>query len=238
VVGFVVLVERGERRIPVHYAKRILGRRVVGSQATHIPIKINSAGVIPVIFASAVLSVPHGVTQLPALQSIPWLGPWLAGILPLLKRGEPMYYLLFAAAVIVFSFVYVSIIFNPNEAADNLRRFGGFIAGTRPGRETAAHFDQVLTRLTSIGAAYLVLICLIPDVMLFGVKLQHLGLIGNWADSHLPRFLLDGMNVNLAFGGTSLLIVVGVAMDFINQIEAQLVMRHYETFSVRGRQRA
>jgi preprotein translocase subunit SecY len=215
VVALVVLVERGERRIPIQYAKRVLGRRVLGSNATHIPIKVNSAGVIPVIFASSVL-----------------------GMLPFLKRGEPLYYLLFAAAVTVFSFLYVSIVFNPNDAADNLRKYGGFIAGTRPGRETARQFDEVLSRLTMIGAAYLVLLCVIPDVMLFGVKLQHLWLVGNWADSHLPRILLEGMNVNFGFGGTSLLIVVGVAMDFINQIEAQMTMRHYENFSPRTRRRA
>jgi preprotein translocase subunit SecY len=238
VVAFVVLVERGERRIPIHYAKRILGRRVVGSQATHIPIRVNSAGVVPVIFASAMLTIPQSLSQIPGVQHIPWIGPFLAGALPLLRHGEPLYYLVFAVAVVLFSFVYVSIIFNPNEAADNLRRYGGFIAGHRPGRETARHFDDVLTRLTYIGAAYLVLLCLIPDVMLFGIKLQHLVLIGNWIDLHAPSFLLHGMNVNFAFGGTSLLIVVGVAMDFINQIEAQLIMRHYETFTPRGRRRA
>jgi preprotein translocase subunit SecY len=238
VVAFVVLVERGERRIPIQYAKRILGRRVLDSHATHIPIKVNSAGVVPVIFASAMLTIPQSIAQLPGLQSIPWLGSWLSGTLPLLKHGEPLYYLAFAVAVTLFSFVYLSIIFNPNEAADNLRRHGGFIAGTRPGRETAELFDEVLTRLTVIGAAYLVLLFLIPDIMLFGIKLQHLRFAGDWMDSHLPRFLLEGMNVNFAFGGTSLLIVVGVAMDLINQIEAQLIMRHYETFTPRRRRRA
>jgi preprotein translocase subunit SecY len=149
-----------------------------------------------------------------------------------------LYYLLFAVAVTLFSFVYVSIIFNPNEAADNLRRYGGYLPGTRPGQETARHFDAVLTRLTLIGAIYLVILCLIPDCMLFGIKLQHLPFVGNWMDSHAPTFLLWGMNVNFAFGGTSLLIVIGVAMDLINQIEAQLIMRHYETFTPRGRRRA
>ncbi|HEY3837475.1 MAG TPA: preprotein translocase subunit SecY [Bryobacteraceae bacterium] len=224
VVAFVVLVERGERRIPVQYAKRVLGRRVLGSQATHIPVKVNSAGVVPVIFASAILAVPQSL-------------PWLSGV-TFWRRGEPFYYLVFAAAVILFSFLYVSIIFNPYEAADNLRRYGGFIAGTRPGRETVRHFDAILTRLTMIGAAYLVLLCLIPDVMLFGVKLQHLWLVGDWMDTHLPRMLLDGMNVHFVFGGTTLLIVVGVAMDLINQVEAQLIMRHYETFTPRTRRRA
>lgn len=238
VVALVVLVERGERRIPIQYAKRVLGRSVVGGQASHIPIKVNSAGVIPVIFASSILTIPQGLAQLPAIKAIPWFGSVLSGALALLRHGEPLYYLFFAVAVALFSFVYVSIIFNPNEAADNLRRYGGFIPGLRPGRETAARFDQVLTRLTVIGSAYLVLLCLIPDIMLFGIKLQHLLFVGNWADTHLPRFLLDGMNVNFAFGGTSLLIVVGVAMDLINQMEAQLIMRHYETFTPRNRRRA
>jgi preprotein translocase subunit SecY len=238
VVAFVVLVERAERRIPIQYAKRVQGRRVLGGHATHIPVKVNSAGVVPVIFASSMLTIPQSVAQLAGIKSIPVIGSWLADVLPLLKHGEPLYYLLFAVAVTVFSFLYVSIIFNPNEAADNLRRYGGFIAGTRPGRETSGHLDEVLTRLTLIGAVYLVLLCLIPDVMLFGIKLQHLHFVGNWMDSHLPRILLEGMNVNFAFGGTSLLIVVGVAMDLINQIEAQLIMRHYETFTARGRRRA
>ncbi len=239
VVALVVLVERGEHRIPVQYAKRILGRRILGSQATHIPIvKVNSAGVVPVIFASAVLTIPQSLAQLPGIRSIPSLGPGLAGVLALLKHGEPLYYLLFAVAVTLFSFLYVSIIFNPYETADNLRRFGGYIPAIRPGRETAGHFDEVLTRLTVIGAIYLVLLCLIPDVMLFGIKLQHLWRVGNWMDTHLPRILLEGMNVNFTFGGTSLLIVVGVAMDLINQIEAQLIMRHYATFTPRSRRRA
>jgi preprotein translocase subunit SecY len=199
---------------------------------------VNSAGVIPVIFASAMLTFPQGIAQIPGFQNIPWLGPSLTALLPLMRHGEPLYYVLFAVAVILFSFVYVSIVFNPNEAADNLRKHGGFMAGKRPGRETARQFDDVLTRLTMIGAIYLVLLCLVPDLMLFGVKLQHLPFAGNWADTHLPRFLLDGMNVNFAFGGTSLLIVVGVAMDLINQIEAQMAMRHYETFTPRSRRRA
>ena len=221
VVSLVILVEKGERRIPVQYAKRILGRRILGGNMTHIPMKVNAAGVVPVIFASAMLTIPQSFLQIASL-----------------KHGEPLYYLVFAVAVTLFCFVYVSIIFNPNEAADNLRRYGGFIAGKRPGRETARHFDGILTRLTLIGAAYLVVLCLIPEIMLSGIKLQHLPLAGNWMDAHVTRLLLDGMNVNFAFGGTSLLIVVGVAMDLINQVEAQLIMRHYETATPRSRRRA
>jgi len=234
VVAFVVLVERAERRVPVQYAKRVLGRRVLAGHATHLPIKVNSAGVVPVIFASSMLSLPQSLAQSTGIQHV----PWLAGILPLLQHGEPLYYLLFAVAVTLFTFLYVSIAFNPYETADNLRRFGGYVPGIRPGSETARQFDAILVRLTLVGAAYLILLCLIPDLMLFGIKLQHLPLVGNWLDARLPRLLLDGMNVNFAFGGTSLLIVVGVAMDLINQIEAQLVMRHYQDFQPRGRRRA
>ena len=230
VVAFVVLVERGERRVPIQYAKRILGRRMLGGHGTHIPIKVNCAGVVPVIFASAALALPQSMAGMAGARSVPWLGR----VFGMVRHGEPLYYLLFAAAVTGFCFLYVSIIFNPREAADNLRKYGGFIAGKRPGSETAGHLDHVLTRLTLIGAAYLVTLCLIPEVLLSGIKLQHLWLVGDWMDAHLSRYLLDGMGVNFGFGGTSLLIVVGVAMDLVNQIEAQLIMRHYETFTPRA----
>jgi preprotein translocase subunit SecY len=132
----------------------------------------------------------------------------------------------------------VSIIFNPNEAADNMRKYGGFIPGIRPGRNTAEYMNTILTKITVVGAIYLSILCLIPDVLMVGVHLQHLPLIGNWVDSSFTsmhmRFLLDGLGVQFYFGGTSLLIVVGVAMDTINQIEAQLIMRHYEGFTPRS----
>jgi len=145
---------------------------------------------------------------------------------------------LFVAAIIFFCFFYVSIIFNPNEAADNMRKYGGFIPGIRPGRNTADYMNEILTKITVVGGLYLSILCLIPDLMISGIKLQHLALIGNWIDRvftnlHL-RFLLEGLNVQFYFGGTSLLIVVGVAMDTINQIEAQLIMRHYEGFTPRS----
>ena len=147
---------------------------------------------------------------------------------------EPLFYLLFAAAVIFFCYFYVSIVFNPSEAADNLRKSGGFVAGLRPGSETARYFDSTLSRLTLMGGIYLAALCLIPDIMLTGIHLQHIPLIGNFFDKYSPRFLLEGLNVSFYFGGTSLLIVVGVAMDTINQIEAQLIMRHYEGFTPRA----
>jgi preprotein translocase subunit SecY len=230
VVAFIVLVERGERRIPVQYAKRVVGRRVMGGQSTHMPLKVNAGGVIPVIFASSILAFPQTVANMPVVKNMPWLYNTLASI----RHGEPLYYVLFVAGIIFFCFFYVSIIFNPNEAADNMRKYGGFIPGIRPGRNTAEYMNAILTKITVVGGIYLAILCLIPDIMISGIKLQHLPLIGGFMDAHAPRILLEGLNVNFYFGGTSLLIVVGVAMDTINQIEAQLIMRHYEGFTPRA----
>jgi preprotein translocase subunit SecY len=230
VVAFIVLVERGERRIPVQYAKRVVGRRVMGGQSTHMPLKVNAGGVIPVIFASSILAFPQTVAQFPWVKNLPWLTKTLATI----QHGEPLYYVLFVAGIIFFCFFYVSIIFNPNEAADNMRKYGGFIPGIRPGRNTADYMNNILTKITVVGGIYLSILCLIPDIMISGIKLNHLWLIGDWIDRVAPRPLLEGLGVNFYFGGTSLLIVVGVAMDTINQIEAQLIMRHYEGFTPRS----
>jgi preprotein translocase subunit SecY len=230
-LGFIVLVESGERRIPVQYAKRVVGRRVMGGQSTHMPLKVNAGGVIPVIFASSILAFPQTIANYPWVKS----NDWLVKMLHSIQRGEPLYILLFVSLIIFFCFFYISIIFNPNEAADNMRKYGGFIPGIRPGRSTSDYMNTILTRITLVGAVYLSILCLIPDVMLSGIHLQHLPLIGDWIDS-IPgiRWLLDGMNVQFYFGGTSLLIVVGVAMDTINQVEAQLIMRHYEGFTPRA----
>jgi preprotein translocase subunit SecY len=234
VVAFIVLVERGERRIPVQYAKRVVGRRVMGGQSTHMPLKVNAGGVIPVIFASSILAFPQQLLLMQFVKN----STWLTNTLKSIAHGEPLYYVLFVAGIIFFCFFYVSIIFNPNEAADNMRKYGGFIPGIRPGRNTADYMNEILTKITVVGGIYLSILCLIPDVMISGIKLQHLPLIGSGIDTfftnaHL-RFLLDGLNVQFYFGGTSLLIVVGVAMDTINQIEAQLIMRHYEGFTPRS----
>ena len=149
--------------------------------------------------------------------------------------AQPLYYLLFTALIIFFCFFYVSIIFNPNEAADNMRKYGGFIPGIRPGKNTADYMNKILTRITVVGGLYLAILSLIPQIMISGIKLQQLAAgIGNWIDAHFPRWLLDGLGVNFYFGGTSLLIVVGVAMDTVNQVEAQLIMRHYEGFTPRA----
>ena len=230
VVAFIVLVERGERRIPVQYAKRVVGRRVMGGQSTHMPLKVNAGGVIPVIFASSILAFPQTLAGFPFVKNSPWLSSMLGSI----RHGEPLYVLLFVAGIIFFCFFYVSIIFNPNEAADNMRKYGGFIPGIRPGRNTADYMNNILTKITVVGGLYLSILCLIPDIMISGIHLQHLPLVGNFIDKWFPRFLLEGLNVQFYFGGTSLLIVVGVAMDTVNQIEAQLIMRHYEGFTPRS----
>ena len=203
------LVERGERRIPVQYAKRVVGRRVMGGQSTHMPLKVNAGGVIPVIFASSILAFPQTLMQLPGVKNIGWLSATLKSI----AHGEVLYYVLFVAGIIFFCFFYVSIIFNPNEAADNMRKYGGFIPGMRPGKRTAEYIDRTLTRLTFVGAIYLSFVVILPDYMI--------------------RYL----NVPFYFGGTGLLIVVGVAMDTMQQIESHLVMRHYESFLKKGRLR-
>ncbi len=151
VVAFIVLVERGERRIPVQYAKRVIGRRVMGGQSTHMPLKVNAGGVIPVIFASSILAFPHYADHHAWVKNMPWLTIRCSRI----QHGEPLYYVLFVAGIIFFCFFYVSIIFNPNEAADNMRKYGGFIPGIRPGRNTADYMNNILTKITVVGGIYL-----------------------------------------------------------------------------------
>jgi preprotein translocase subunit SecY len=230
VVGFIVLVERGERRIPVQYAKRIMGRKMMGGQSTHMPLKVNAGGVMPIIFASSLLALPQTALQFPVVKN----STWLSGMFGAMAGNAPLYYLLFIVLIVFFGFFYVSIIFNPNEAADNMRKYGGFIPGIRPGKSTADYIDKILSKITLVGGLYLSILALIPQIMISGIKLQTLPLVGNFIDAHFPRWLLDGLGVRFFFGGTSLLIVVGVAMDTINQIEAQLIMRHYEGFTPRA----
>ena len=230
VVAFIVLVERGERRIPVQYAKRVVGRRMMGGQSTHLPLKVNAGGVIPVIFASSLLAFPQTLMQVQAVKN----SPFMSGMLAAIGGSNPLYYLLYTLLIIFFCFFYVSIIFNPNEAADNMRKYGGFIPGIRPGKNTADYINKILTKVTMVGGLYLALLSLLPQIMISGIKLQRLPLVGNFIDSTFPRWLLDGLGVSFYFGGTSLLIVVGVAMDTVNQIEAQLIMRHYEGFTPRA----
>src|ERR1700723_2671094 len=233
VVAFIVYVERSERRIPVQYAKRVVGRKVMGGQFTHLPLRVNAGGVMPVIFASSILALPQMLGA--AFHNNKVVGP----ILDWLKWGEPLYTLLYCLGIIFFAYFYISIVFNPNEVADNMRRGGGFIPGIRPGKRTSDFINEVLTRITLVGATYLILISLIPEWMIAGIKSNHLPLIGRIFEN-LPTWVTNGLGVNFYFGGTSLLIVVGVAMDTVQQIEAQLIMRHYDGFTpksgrIRGR---
>ncbi len=234
VVGFIVLVEGGQRRIPVQYAKRVVGRRVMGGQMTYLPLRVNSGGVIPPIFASSLLTFP-GTLALFFQRKFKFLDEFAKA----LSWGEPLYTLIYVTLIILFAFFYVGIVFNPTELADNMRKYGGFIPGIRPGRNTSEHINKILRRLTFVGGVYLALVCLIPEWMIAGIKLHHLpGALGAWFDAHAWRFVLEGLGVTFYFGGTSLLIVVGVAMDTVQQLEAQLVMRHYEGFVRKGRLRS
>jgi preprotein translocase subunit SecY len=228
VVAFIVYVERSERRIPVQYAKRVVGRKVMGGQSTHLPLRVNAGGVMPVIFASSILTLPQTIGY--GLHNNRYFGPLFDAI----KWGEPLYEVLYAVGIIFFAYFYVSIVFNPSEVADNMRKYGGFIPGIRPGRRTADFINEVLTRITLVGALYLIIISFIPEWMITGVHLNHLwGPFGRLFEN-LPTWVTNGLGVNFYFGGTSLLIVVGVAMDTVQQIEAQLIMRHYDGFTPRS----
>jgi preprotein translocase subunit SecY len=232
VVAAVVFVERGQRKIPVQYAKRVVGRRVYGGQATHLPLRVNSGGVIPVIFAASIVAIP---ATLSAALSF----PFLKSLSEQLRQGWPLYNLLYVAGIIFFCFFYISIIFNPMEVADNIRKYGGYIPGIRPGHRTAEYIDSILSRLTAAGAIYLVLVCLLPEFLMTGFKVQPIPWIGPRLDDLLNSinmsWITTGLGVSFYFGGTSLLIVVGVAMDTVQQIESQLIMRHYDGFLKKGR---
>ncbi len=233
VVGIIVFVESAQRRIPVQYARRVVGRKVVGGAMSYLPIRVNTGGVIPVIFASSVLAFPQTIGAL-------WPNNrYVRDFTQMLAWGEPLYTALYVAGILFFCYFYVSIVFNPDEVADNMRKWGGFIPGIRPGRHTSEYLNTILTRMTFVGGLYLALISIIPEWMISGIRLHHLPvwLGGQFIDATFPRWLLEGLGVNFYFGGTSLLIVVGVAMDTVNQIEAQLTMRHYEGFTTRGRVR-
>ncbi len=232
VVAAIVFVERGQRRIPIQYAKRVVGRKIYGGQSTHLPLRVNSGGVIPVIFAASIVAFPSTLQLVIQAE-------WMQTVSQQLQQGYPLYNLIYISGIIFFCFFYVSIIFNPDEVADNIRKYGGFIPGIRPGKRTSEFIDRVLSRLTAAGAVYLVLVCLLPEFMITGFKVQPIPWIGTWLDNFLINnnlsFVTTGLGVNFYFGGTSLLIVVGVAMDTVNQIESQLIMRHYEGFLKKGR---
>ena len=233
VIAFIVFVESGQRRIPVQYANRVVGRRVMGGQMTYLPLRVNAGGVIPPIFASSLLTFP-GTIDMVAGKHFPMFDRAAKA----LGWGEPLYTLVYVVLIILFAFFYVGIIVNPTDLADNLRKYGGFVPGIRPGRITSDYISRILTRLTFVGGVYLAAVCLLPEWMIAGIHLQHLpGGLGTWFDEHAWRFVLEGLNINFYFGGTSLLIVVEVAMDTVRQIEAQLVMRNYEGFVKKGRMR-
>src|SRR5271168_3462554 len=229
IVAFIVFVERSERRIPVQYAKRIVGRRLMGGQSTHLPLKVNSGGVMPVIFASSILSAPLLLGQVSFVQS----NKFLSNVIANLQMGEPWYLVLYAALIIFFAYFYISIVFRPDDIADNMRKSGSFIPGIRPGRRTSEYINDILTRITLVGAVYLILVSFVPTFLISGFHLNHLWLVGGFFE-RLPAWVTNGMGLNFYFGGTSLLIVVGVAMDTANQVESQLIMRHYDGFSPRS----
>jgi len=230
--AFVVLMESGQRRIPVQYAKRVVGRKMYGGQSTHLPIRVNTSGVIPVIFASSIIMFPQTITQFIN-------HPWAQSVSNALQWGQPLYNLLYVSGIIFFCYFYTAIIFNPEDVADNMRKYGGFIPGIRPGKRTAQYIDDVLTKLTLVGSLYLASVAVLPVFLISGFKVAPIPFIGPFLDSMLPLWFTEGLGITFFFGGTSRLILVGVAMDTVRQVESQLVMRHYDGFikggKVRGR---
>jgi len=206
VVGFIVFMERGQRRIPVQYAKRVVGRKMYGGQSTHLPLKINTAGVIPPIFASSIIMFPATIANFMDVKSMPWLQYVVASLSP----GHIIYNLIYVLFIIFFCYFYTAVHFNPVDVADNMKKSGGFVPGIRPGKNTAEYIDRVLTRITFSGAIYVALVCI------------------------LPQILIQKLHVPFYFGGTALLIIVGVAMDTSNQIESHMLTRHYDGFMKKG----
>jgi len=207
VIGFIVFTEGGQRRIPIQYAKRVVGRKMFGGQSTHLPLKVNTSGVIPPIFASSIIMFPATIAQFVD-------HPWMQTVSGLLAPGTLTYSMIFAGAIFFFCYFYTAVIFNPTEVADNMKKNGGFVAGIRPGAKTADYIDQILSKLTFYGAIYLSFVCILPD------------------------YLIKYLNIPFYFGGTSLLIVVGVSLDTMQQIESHLVMRNYDGFIKKGRLRS
>ncbi len=206
VIGAIIFIEKGQRKIPVQYAKRVVGRKVYGGQSTHLPLKVNTSGVIPPIFASSIIMFPATIAGFISI-------PWVQGFARQLSPGTVLYTTLYVGMIIFFSYFYTAIIFNPVDVADNLKKYGGYIPGIRPGQKTSDYLYRVLSRLTFIGAIYLSIVCV------------------------LPTLLIKEFNVPFYFGGTSLLIVVGVALDTVSQIESHLLTRSYEGFLSKGKTR-
>jgi preprotein translocase subunit SecY len=233
VIAAIVFIERGHRRVTVQYAKRVVGRRMYGGSSTHIPLKVNTGGVIPVIFASSLLAFPA------TFAGMFEPGGWSDAAIQQLSYGMPLYNLLYVGLIIFFAYFYTAIIFNPDDVAENMRKYGGFVPGIRPGKRTAEYIDTILTRITAVGAVYLAMVAILPEFLITGIKVAPIPFIGEQLDAILPQFVTQGMNVTFYFGGTSLLIIVGVSMDTVNQVESQLIMRHYDGFMkktrIRGR---
>jgi preprotein translocase subunit SecY len=210
VVAAIIFMETGQRRLPVQYAKRIVGRRVYGGQSTHLPLKLNTSGVIPPIFASSILLFP---TTIASFLPKAWLEvhPWVQAVLESLNPGGWVYNLLYVAFIMFFCYFYTAVTFNPVDVAENMKKFGGYIPGIRPGQKTAEYIDKVLTRITLGGAIYVSIICVLPTI------------------------LIRQFNAPFYFGGTALLIVVGVALDTVQQVEAHMLSRHYEGLMKKGR---
>jgi preprotein translocase subunit SecY len=236
VMAVIVFVERGQRRITVQYAKRVVGRRMYGGQSTHLPLRVNTSGVIPVIFASSIIAFPQTIASFFQADN-----PWMRSISEQLQWGMPLYNLLYVSFIIFFCYFYTAIVFNPDDVAENMRKYGGFIPGIRPGKRTSEYLDHILGRITFGGAVYLALIALLPEFLIAGFKVAPIPVIGPPLDAFLSNNNLDwitqGLGLSFYFGGTSLLIVVGVAMDTVAQVEAQLIMRHYDGFSGKGGKR-
>jgi len=212
IVGFVVLLTQGQRKIPVQYAKRVIGRKVYGGQATHIPLRVNTAGVMPIIFAQAIMFIPSTIaTFFPG-------SDFIQGMMQFFSIHSPIYWVIYGLIIVFFTYFYTAIAFNPIEVADNMKKYGGFIPGIRPGKKTSEFIDNILTKVTLPGSIFLAFIAVFPYV------------------------LMKVMNVNydLAsfFGGTSLLIIVGVALDTLQQIESHLLMRHYDGFLKSGKMKS
>jgi preprotein translocase subunit SecY len=203
VVGVIIFVERGQRRIPVQYAKRIVGRRMYGGQSTHLPLRINTSGVIPPIFASSIIMFPATVANFVKV-------PWMQSVAQAMRPGSIIYNVVYVGFIIFFCYFYTAVTFNPADVADNMKKYGGYIPGIRPGKRTADYIDRVLTRITFGGALYVSAVCV------------------------LPTLLVAKFNVPFYFGGTALLIVVGVAIDTISQMESHMLARHYEGFIKKG----
>jgi preprotein translocase subunit SecY len=204
VIGAIVFTEGGQRRIPIQYAKRVVGRKMMGGQSTHLPLKVNTSGVIPPIFASSIIMFPATIAQFIS-------HPWMQTVSAALTPGTIIYSLIFVGAIFFFCYFYTAVIFNPVDVADNMKKHGGYVPGIRPGAKTSDYIDTILSRLTFYGGLYLSLVCILPD------------------------YLIKYFNIPFYFGGTSLLIVVGVSLDTMQQIESHLVMRNYDGFVKKGR---